>query len=274
MIGTGGDDGYMIAGQPCVSPKFERKTNYDAVALIAEAMGVGDQFTEGKTEEEWIQDLYEASREKSPDLPTYDDAMAQGVFIRPGKPKVGLANFREDPQANPLGTPSGKIEIYSEALDQYIAAHDFAEDEPVAPVPVHQKEWNGPETRTDQYPLVLCDFHYRGRLHSSWGNVEILKELNPQELWINPADAQERGIEQGDMVRCTNEIGEMELLAKVTPRVVPGTVCAAQGAWHDADMNGDRVDKGGCTNTMASLRPSPLSKGNCEKNILCQVVKA
>lgn len=274
MIGTGGDDGYMIAGQPCVSPKFERKTNYEAVSLIADALGVGDEFTEGKTEEEWIRDLYDQSREKADDLPTYEDAMRQGVFIRKGTPKVALKDFRDDPVANPLKTPSGKIEIYSEALDEYIQTHEFADDEFVAPVPVYQREWNGPETRTDEFPLVLCDFHYRGRLHSSWGNVKILKELNPQELWINPADAKPRGIESGDTVRVTNEIGAMELLAKVTPRVIPGTVAAAQGAWHDADMDGDRVDHGGCTNTLASLRPSPLSKGNCEKDIICEVTKA
>ena len=71
-------------------------------------------------------------------------------------------------------------------------------------------------------------------------------------------DAEPRGIEQGDTVRVKNEFGEIELLAKVTPRVVPGTVAVSQGAWHDADMAGDRVDKGGSINTLttpASLAP-------------------
>ncbi len=104
--------------------------------------------------------------------------------------------------------------------------------------------------------------------------MEILKELNPQEAWINPSDAAERGIEQGDTVRVENQFGTMELLAKVTPRVIPGTVACAQGAWHDADMNGDRVDKGGCINTLTTHRPSPFAKGNPQHTNICQVTKA
>ena len=55
--------------------------------------------------------------------------------------------------------------------------------------------------------------------------------MNPQEAWINPADAKERSIKQGDKIRVKNAFGEIEILAKVTPRVVPGTVCISQGAW-------------------------------------------
>ena len=104
--------------------------------------------------------------------------------------------------------------------------------------------------------------------------MEILKELNPQEAWINPSDAAERGIEQGDTVRVENQFGTMELLAKVTPRVIPGTVACAQGTWHDADMNGDRVDKGACINTITPYHPSPLAKGNGVHSLIVQVTKA
>ena len=135
-------------------------------------------------------------------------------------------------------------------------------------------EWYGVENTTDEYPLALSGFHYRGRIHSSWGFMPELKEVNPQEAWINPVDAEPRGIEQGDTVRVKNEFGEIELLAKVTPRVVPGTVAVSQGAWHDADMAGDRVDKGGSINTLTTQRPSPLSKGNPQHTNICEVVKA
>ena len=127
---------------------------------------------------------------------------------------------------------------------------------------------------TDEFPLRCSGFHYRGRTHSSWGGIELLKEVNPQEAWINPADAKERSIKQGDKIRVKNAFGEIELLAKVTPRVVPGTVCISQGAWHDADMYGDRVDKGGCINTLTTHRPSPLAKGNPQHSNICQVTKA
>ena len=276
MISTGGDDAYMICGTPCLEErKFERKTNYEWCAELAELMGVGEAFTEGRTEREWIDYLYEQSREADPTLPELDEFRAQGVVTKASdSPKIALADFREDPQANPLSTPSGKIEIYSEALDQYIQSHEFKDDDFVAPVPVYAPEWYGVENTTDEYPLVCSGFHYRGRLHSSWGFDEQLKAANPQEAWINPVDAQERGIEQGDTVRVKNEIGEIELLAKVTGRTIPGVVCISQGAWHDADMAGDRVDKGGCINTLTTLRPSPLAKGNPQHTNICQVTKA
>ena len=75
-------------------------------------------------------------------------------------------------------------------------------------------------------------------------------------------------------MRVKNQFGEIELLAKVTPRTTPGVVCISQGAWHDADMNGDRVDKGGSINTLTTLRPSPLAKGNPQHTNICQVTKA
>ena len=34
-----------------------------------------------------------------------------------------------------------------------------------------------------------------------------------------------------------------------------------QGAWHEANMSGDKIDHGGCVNTLTTLRPSPLAKG-------------
>ena len=276
MIGTGGDGAYMLAGSEPYAPKFERKSAYDAAALIAKALGKEQEFTEGKSQEDWLKSCYEQSRAKDPQLPTYEEAMEMGVYTRqnPKGAVVVMDKFREDPVANPLDTPSGKIEIYSEDLANYIATHEFKEDDKVAPIPIYAPEWYGVETKDEKYPLQLSGFHYRGRLHSSWGDVDILKELNPQEAWINPADAEKRGIASGDKVRVENEFGKTELLAKVTPRVIPGTVAMAQGAWHDADMSGDRVDKGGCINTLTTHRPSPFAKGNPQHTNICEVKKA
>ena len=276
QIGTGGDNAYMISGQPCTTPKFERKTLYDALTLIADKMGVKEQFTEGKTQEEWIKELYEKTREKDTELPTYDEAMEMGVYTRknPKGATIAFEAFRNDPAANPLDTPTGKIEIYSETLAGIAATWELGEEDLISPIPVYTHGFTETDVPTDEFPLRCSGFHYRGRTHSSWGGIELLKEVNPQEAWINPADAKERSIKQGDKIRVKNAFGEIEILAKVTPRVVPGTVCISQGAWHDADMYGDRVDKGGCINTLTTHRPSPLAKGNPQHSNICQVTKA
>ena len=61
----------------------------------------------------------------------------------------------------------------------------------------------------------------------------------------------------------------------MTPRIIPGTIGIPQGAWHDADMSGNRLDKGGCVNTLTKYRPTPLGKGNGPSHsIIAEVTKA
>ncbi|MDO4590822.1 MAG: molybdopterin-dependent oxidoreductase [Slackia sp.] len=275
QIGTGGDNAYMITGQPCTSPKFERKTLYEMCTMIAASFGKEQEFTEGKTQEDWIKELYEQSRAKDTALPSYDEAVEMGVYVRknPKGCKIALEKFRTDPVANPLSTPSGKIEMYSESLEKISQTWELGEEDLISPIPVYTPGFTETDVPTDEFPLRCSGFHYRGRLHSSWGSIELLKEANPQELWINPVDAQARGIEQGDTVAVKNAFGETRLLAKVTGRIVPGTVAMAQGAWHTADMYGDKVDHGGCINTLTTNRPSPLAKGNPQHSNICQVEK-
>ncbi|NPD31754.1 molybdopterin-dependent oxidoreductase [Eggerthellaceae bacterium zg-997] len=277
QISTGSDVAYMITGTACTSPKFERKTAYEMASMIAERFGVREKFTEGKTEDEWIEELYEQARQQDPKLPTWEEAKKMGVYTQKHAPVVSMRKFREDPVANALGTPSGKIEIFSAKLLSDTADWEFGKDDTLPgmstllPIPAYFPEWYGIETTTDEHPLLLSGFHYRGRLHSSWGSIPQMKEVNPQEAWINPTDAEPRGIRGGDTVRVRNEFGQIELLAKVTGRVVPGVVAVSQGAWHDADMYGDRVDRGGCINTLTTQRPSPLAHGNPQHTNICQV---
>ena len=94
-------------------------------------------------------------------------------------------------------------------------------------------------------------------------------------MWINPVDAEERGIKNGDRCSVKSPAGEIRIDAKVTPRIIPGVVGIPQGAWHDADMNGDRIDEGGCVNTLSTYHPTPLSKGNGNAHsMIVQVAKA
>lgn len=42
----------------------------------------------------------------------------------------------------------------------------------------------------EKFPLQLTGFHYKSRVHSTYGNVDVLKASCRQEMWINPMDAQ------------------------------------------------------------------------------------
>lgn len=154
-----------------------------------------------------------------------------GIYKRkdPNGHFVAYKAFRDDPEANPLKTPSGKIEIYSSKLAEIARPWELEKDEVISPLPVYASTfegWDSPERRT--FPLQLFGFHYKSRTHSTYGNIDLLKAACRQEVWINPIDAQKRGIANGDMVRVFNHRGEVRLPAKVTPRILPGVSAMGQ----------------------------------------------
>ena len=273
-----GNMGYLIFIQPVTSPKFERKPIYWITSEIARRLGpdIYQKFTEGRTQEEWLKYLYAKMLAKDPQLPSYDDLKKMGIYKRkdPAGHYVAYKKFRDDPQANPLKTPSGKIEIYSSRLARIANTWEIPKGEVISPLPVYASTpegWDDPAR--SKYPLQMFGFHYKSRTHSSYGNIDILEAACRQEVWINPIDAQKRGIVSGDMVRVFNGRGEVRIAAKVTPRIMPGVSAMGQGAWHNADMQGDRVDHGGCVNTLTTHRPSPLAKGNPQHTNLVEIEK-
>lgn len=275
---SAGNMGYLIFGQPATQPKFERKPIYEILTEIAKRLGddVAQQFTEGRTQEQWLQYLYQKMQARDADLPSYEALREMGVYKRkdPNGHFVAYKKFRQDPQANPLNTPSGKIEIYSERLATIANTWTLAKDEVISPLPVYGSSFEGwDDELRNELPLQMFGFHYKSRTHSSYGNIDVLDASCPQEIWMNPIDAEKRNIQQGDMVRVFNRRGEVILPAKVTPRIMPGVTAMGQGAWHQADMNGDKIDRGGCVNTLTTLRPSPLAKGNPQHTNLVNVAK-
>lgn len=264
----------VVVGGPAQEPPGECRSSYDVCADIADKFGLKDKFTEGRTQDEWIEYLYEQGREENPELPTWEEIKENGVYKRECEPFLVFEDFRRDPVANPLGTPSGKIEIYSEDLAHIADTWQLGEGEKIYPIPVFQAGWHGYDTTTDEYPLYCCGFHHKSRTHSSFGFIPELEFVSRQQLWINPHDADERGVKNGDKLSVKSPAGEILIEAKVTPRVIPGSVMIPQGAWHDANMDGDRIDKGGCVNTLTQYKPTPFAKGNGTHSMIVQVKKA
>ena len=83
--------------------------------------------------------------------------------------------FRDDPQANPLTTPSGKIEIYSEELANIAATGNCRKGMLSIPADHTPGFENYNDPLTAKFPLQLTGFHYKARVHSTYGNVDVLK---------------------------------------------------------------------------------------------------
>jgi anaerobic dimethyl sulfoxide reductase subunit A len=111
-----------------------------------------------------------------PDIPALDEFEASniGMYANPvTKPAVAFADFRADPEAHPLDTPSGKIEIFSERLYDMNDPH-------IPPVPKYIQEWDSPfGPEADEYPLQVIGHHTLHRVHSTHDNNDWLKEAFP-----------------------------------------------------------------------------------------------
>lgn len=284
---------YGIVSSQAIEPLYECRTIFDICTGLAKRLGTEAQFTGGKTREQWLEATIEESRKADPKLPDYQTWKKMGVYRTYAGPVVSMADFRSNPKANPLPTPSGKIEVYSASLHAMAQKWQFGVFRPklagdaLSPLPEYVETWEGPlEARnSEKYPLQIIGHHFKGRTHSTYGNVDWMKEAHHQTAWINILDAQARGISNGDQVFVYNDRGTVKLEARVTERVMPGVVSIPQGAWYHpvpssevappSAANPDhQVDTAGSMNTLTSLHPSALAKGNPAHTTLANVMKS
>lgn len=273
-----GNMNLVIFCDKVIEPMFECRSIYDICSGIAKALGdyqgesVFDKFTEGRNQEEWLRHIYAVTRARDPSFPSFEEFRKMGIIKRrdPNGHFIAYKGFRDNPKANPLSTPTGKIEIYSQALAEIAATWQLPEGDVITALPEHVSTLDGwDDEKRKELPLQLIGFHYKARTHSTYGNVELLKAANPQEVWIHPLDANSRGIKHGDLVNLKNDYGETFTQAKVTPRIMPGVVALSEGAWYQPNQKG--VDTQGSFNVLATQAPSPLAKGNPSHTNLVEI---
>ncbi len=253
-----------------VDPPYETKSDYRICAELAEKLGIGEEYTQGRDDRAWIEWCVEEYRKtRFPDIPTLDELEASnaGVYSVPvTDPAIAFKDFRADPEAYPLSTPSGKIEIFSKTL------YERGKPDIVPPIPKYIQEWESPfGPEVEQYPLQALGHHTIGRAHSTHDNNDWLGEAFPQRVYINPVDAEARGITDGDNVKVYNQRGTIISPCRVTVRILPGVVDIPQGAWWTPDEKG--VDRRGSTNILSSERWTPLAFSNALHTIMVQVEK-
>jgi anaerobic selenocysteine-containing dehydrogenase len=267
---------FVVAMQPAVKPRYEERSAYEICRGIARRFGIEDKYTEGRTQEQWVEWCYETMRTKLPELPPFVEFWKAGVVKVPNKiPEraVALSGFRKDPEKNRLKTPSGKIEIYSEQLARIAREWTLPDGDVITPLPQYVETWEmHGDPKAKQYPLQAFGYHAPGHTHSTFANLPWMRELHPDRLLINPIDAGRRGIANGDEVVVFNDRGVLKAKARVTPRIIPGLVTLPQGGWYRPDKDG--VDHGASVNVLTSLRPSPLGKHNPQHTNLVEVRKA
>lgn len=234
---------YYTCVNKAVDPPGECKSDFEIACLLAERLGFKD--FNPFSEEEWLRDFIQKNPETGPVIDDYERFRREGIHrVRLEKPIVAFQAQIEDPEHNPFPTPSGKIEIYSRRVAEM--------NNPLCPpIPKYMS------TREDihdplreKYPLQLLSPHARNRVHSRFYNVDWLREIEAHRGWINPVDAEARGIKTDDPIYVFNDRGKLIIPAWVTERIMPGVICIFEGTWYDPDAEG--VDRGGCSNVLTS----------------------
>ncbi|MBN1189725.1 MAG: molybdopterin-dependent oxidoreductase [Dehalococcoidales bacterium] len=294
----------IIYQQQCIEPLWESKPDYEIYTLLAERLGIKDEYTEGNSFEDWNKKVFEYS-----DLPKYvkyEDFKKKGYFVVPSIPpdEEPLVSFRwyyegrpcdlhSEPKnpnmgtdrAHLLGTPSGKIEFVSQTLLKF-----DPDDEERPPMPRYIPSWEGYNTKrlTRDYPLQLISPHPRFSYHTHNDNKSLWLDDIPQHrvkkdgyaYWpirIHPQDAAKRDIRDGDLVKVYNARGAVICSAHVTERIKPGCCHSYEaGAKYDPLEPGKSgsIDRGGCINLLTPSRMvSKNAPGEANNSCLVEVCK-
>lgn len=232
-IGGSQVDPLVIAMKQLAPPYAEARDDYAIFSALAERLGAGERFTEGRDTRAWLRHLYEPMQARMAQLgqpiPDFEAFWEKGELTLPQLPDDGgpLAAFRRDPENEPLPTPSGKIEIFSETIAGF--GYDDCPGHPA---------WLAPRdvVPTQAAPLILVANQPATRLHSQLdfgGHSQAEKRRGREVMRINPADAAPRGIADGQVVRLFNSRGACLATARVSDGVMPGVVQLPTGAWYD-----------------------------------------
>lgn len=246
IVAGGGN--YVLYSNKVLDPPGEAKNDYEIYSLLAEKLGFGDEFTEGKSETEWLDVFLSAS-----EISDIEAFKATGIHWGKDQKRTALRDFIMDPERHPLSTPSGKIQISS---DKYALTGGY-------PFPT-----SNPLQTNAGYPLRFITPKSRYHTHSQNYNIPWFNERERNGLWINPIDAKERGIKDYNMIRVSTPQGEVIVEAYVTEDIVSGVVCLYEGAWLDLR---EGVDYNGSANILTSTAPSLPSHGSRTHSVLVQV---
>ena len=157
----------------------------DGVQAAVGLKRLRDEFTEGKTWEEWMETRYEEySRPSAPNgnAPSFQEGLEMGFWRDPVEavPFIALKDYVEDPEGRPRTTPSGKIELYSERLATIRDTWTFhnGERDVVRPVPSYFPEIEGVADVNETYPLLFSTWKAKNQFHSRYQVIEELQQAS------------------------------------------------------------------------------------------------
>lgn len=211
---------WMNINEPAIDPLYESKCDVEI------AMGISKRLNElqpgsctyptDRSMEEWVGMEMSDKFVEMFGFKTWKDILEKGTVKVPGYDAAWAdGKFR---------TPSGKYEFLSEKCASF-GNHAL---------PVYVEEKEVPK----ETPIRLLSPHWKYGLHSQFQNLEWMQSVhNEPYMEIHPSLAKQKGITDGSMVRVSNDIGFVELKAKVTQTVPKDAVVIYEGWYKDQNFN-------------------------------------
>jgi biotin/methionine sulfoxide reductase len=266
-------DPYAHVMQAALPPQHEARSDHEIFTGLANRMGIGEKFTEGRSEREWLQDMWRRSSELATreqfELPSFEQFWSAGIFRLPesGPRPIWLADFRSDPTGYPLKTPSGRIELFS----QTVADFNYSD------CPGHAA-WLEPFERlggagSQHYPLHLLTPQPERRLHSQLdhsAHSQAGKIQGKEIISMHPEAAAARSLSAGDIVRVFNDRGACLAALQLDNNRLKDVVSLPTGSWFS--QLDDFTDANGNPNVLtADIGTSKLAQGPSANTCLVEV---
>jgi thiosulfate reductase/polysulfide reductase chain A len=238
-------DGKAFIRQPVIEPLGESKSALWIYKQLGERLGLGD-FFQYEDEEDYIRQQLE------PLGLDFDHLRVRG-FVEPEREE-------ESEREITFNTPSGKIEVYSEAL----ANAGFS------PWPT----WEAPpEPEAGEFYLLTGKVGQHTQ--TSTQNNELLHKYEDKpRLWMHTSAAAERGLQTDDLARVTSPIGEITVPVLVTEAIRPDCVNMTPGYGHLSKGLRTAFNHGGSDSALHVTYTDPISGGQALTQTFVKVEKA
>jgi anaerobic dimethyl sulfoxide reductase subunit A len=205
---------HVMLQQKAIDPLYECKSDLSIFSMLAAKLGLAEYFNQQP--EDYIKLTLNSQTLRDMGV-TYETMKRDGAFRAIPAPYIPFTDGK-------FNTPSGRIEFYNEKLGQKM---------PVFLPPI--EAWpDSPLAK--KYPLVCSQGRRKFAVQSQYFNIQWLREIDPfPVVEINPADAETRGITDGDVVEVFNDRGNVQLKARLSSSLRPGMINISKG-WAKKQM--------------------------------------
>jgi thiosulfate reductase/polysulfide reductase chain A len=230
--------------QPVIEPQGEAKSALWIYKELGKRLGLGD-FFQYNDEEDYV-------RQQLAPLGISLDEIRQRGFVAPPVP--------EKSREIVFNTPSGKVEVYSEALAK--AGYP--------PLPTWEEP---PAPKSDQFYLLTG----KGARQTQFGtqNNQLLHKYDDEPgLWMNVKTAAAQGLRNGDMVEVTSEVGRIYVKLIATQAIRPDCVYMQPGFGHLSMGLATAYGLGSSDSDLHVTYTDPISGGQALSQTFVTVKKA